>query len=82
VRFGAALAALVLRRCWLARGAESLTPGERRVAELAGENMTDREIAQALLVTPNTVERHLSAVYRKLGIASRAELVDALGVPA
>ena len=63
-------------------GAESLTPGERRVAELAGENMTDREIAQALLVTPNTVERHLSAVYRKLGIASRAELVDALGVPA
>jgi DNA-binding CsgD family transcriptional regulator len=64
------------------RGFESLTPGERRVAELAAENMTDKDIAQALLVTPNTVEQHLSNVYRKLGIGSRAQLGDAMGVPA
>jgi DNA-binding CsgD family transcriptional regulator len=63
-------------------GTESLTPSERRVAELAAENMTDKDIAQALLVTPNTVEQDLSNVYRKLGIGSRAELGDALGVPA
>jgi len=63
-------------------GAEALTPSERRVAELAAENMTDKDIAQALLVTPNTVEQHLSNVYRKLGIGSRAQLGDALGVPA
>jgi len=63
-------------------GTESLTPSERRVAELAAENMTDKDIAQALLVTPNTVEQHLSNVYRKLGIGSRAQLGDVLGVPA
>jgi DNA-binding CsgD family transcriptional regulator len=62
-------------------GAESLTPSERRVAELAAENMTEKDIAQALLVTPNTVELHLGNVYRKLGIASRAQLEDALGAP-
>jgi DNA-binding NarL/FixJ family response regulator len=44
--------------------------------------MTDKDIAQALLVTPNTVEQHLSNVYRKLGIGSRAQLGDVLGVPA
>ena len=63
-------------------GLESLTPSERRVAELAAENMGDRDIAQALLVTPNTVELHLGNVYRKLGIGSRAQLEEALGVPA
>ena len=63
-------------------GLESLTPSERRVAELAAENMDDRDIAQALLVTPNTVELHLGNVYRKLGIGSRAQLEEALGVPA
>jgi len=63
-------------------GTESLTPSERRVAELAAENMTDKDIAQALLVTPNTVEQHLGNVYRKLGIGSRAQLGDVLGVPA
>jgi DNA-binding NarL/FixJ family response regulator len=36
--------------------------------------MTNREIAQALFVTPRTVEVHLSAAYRKLGIQSRSEL--------
>jgi class 3 adenylate cyclase/DNA-binding CsgD family transcriptional regulator len=60
-------------------GLESLTPSERRVAEMAAENMTNKDIAQALFVTPKTVEVHLSSVYRKLEIASRAQLPDALG---
>jgi DNA-binding CsgD family transcriptional regulator len=63
-------------------GAESLTPSERRVAEMAADNMTNKDIAQALFVTTKTVEVHLSNVYRKLGIASRAQLSDALGVTA
>src|SRR5581483_1541111 len=45
-------------------GLESLTPSERRVAEMAAENMTNKDIAQALFVTPKTVEVHLSSVYR------------------
>ena len=62
-------------------GPESLTPSERRVAEMAVENVTDRDIAEALFVTPKTVEVHLGNIYRKLGIASRADLADALGAP-
>ena len=37
-----------------------------------------RQIAQALFVTPKTVEVHLSNAYRKLGIRSRRELARAL----
>jgi DNA-binding CsgD family transcriptional regulator len=59
-------------------GIESLTTSERRVAELARAGQTNREIAQALFVTPNTVESHLASVYRKLGVTSRSELEDAL----
>jgi DNA-binding CsgD family transcriptional regulator len=61
-------------------GVESLTPSERRVAEMAADNMTNKDIAQALFVTPKTVEVHLSSVYRKLEIGSRAQLPTALGV--
>jgi DNA-binding CsgD family transcriptional regulator/tetratricopeptide (TPR) repeat protein len=59
-------------------GVDSLTPSERRVADLAADGPTNREIAQALFVTPKTVEVHLSRVYRKLGISSRSQLADAL----
>jgi DNA-binding NarL/FixJ family response regulator len=61
-----------------ATGAGSLTPSELRVAMLAREGKTNREIAQALFVTPKTVEVHLSNAYRKLGIRSRVGLAQAL----
>jgi DNA-binding NarL/FixJ family response regulator len=64
------------------RGVESLTPSERRVAEMAAEGPTNREIAQALFVTPKTVEVHLSSAYRKLEISSRSQLPAALAGPA
>jgi DNA-binding CsgD family transcriptional regulator len=62
-------------------GVESLTPSERRVAEMAAEGRTNREIAQALFVTPKTIEVHLSSVYRKLGINSRSHLSRELAKP-
>jgi DNA-binding CsgD family transcriptional regulator len=61
-------------------GLESLTPCERRVAQLAAEGMTNRDIAQGLFVTVKTVEMHLSHTYRKLDIQSRAQLERTLAV--
>ncbi|MQA75072.1 MAG: AAA family ATPase [Solirubrobacterales bacterium] len=60
-------------------GVGSLTPSERRVADLAADGLSNREIAQELYVTPKTVEVHLSSTYRKLEIRSRRELSGALG---
>ena len=62
-------------------GVASLTPGERRVAEMAARGLSNREIAEALFVTRRTVETHLTHAYSKLEISSRAELPDALAVP-
>ncbi|MFF3404430.1 LuxR C-terminal-related transcriptional regulator [Streptomyces sp. NPDC002659] len=55
-------------------GPDALTPSERRIAELAATGATNRQIAQDLYVTPKTVEVHLSAAYRKLGITTRTQL--------
>jgi DNA-binding CsgD family transcriptional regulator len=55
-----------------------LTPAERRVAELAAEGLANKEIARALVVTVSTVEFHLSNVYAKLGVRSRAALAARL----
>ena len=63
-------------------GVGSLTPSERRVAQLAAEGPTNREIAQTLFVTSRTVEVHLTSVYGKLGISSRSQLAGALREPA
>jgi DNA-binding NarL/FixJ family response regulator len=59
-------------------GVDALSPSERRVARLAAEGQTNRDIAQALFVTTKTVEVHLSACYRKLGITSRVGLAELL----
>jgi DNA-binding CsgD family transcriptional regulator len=59
-------------------GIPSLTPAELRVAELAAQRMGNREIAEALFVSLRTVETHLTHVYRKLDIDSRAGLVQRL----
>jgi DNA-binding CsgD family transcriptional regulator/tetratricopeptide (TPR) repeat protein len=63
-------------------GVDSLTPSERRVAQMAAQGHTNREVAQALFVSPKTVEVHLSSVYRKLEIRSRSQLPAALAEPA
>ncbi|MEJ2863707.1 LuxR family transcriptional regulator [Actinomycetospora flava] len=51
-----------------------LTAQELRVAQLAAEGLTNREIAAQLLISHRTVGHHLANVYPKLGITSRAEL--------
>ncbi len=56
------------------RAAGELTDSEERVAELAASGMTNKEVAQALFISPKTVEATLSRVYGKLEIHSRAEL--------
>jgi DNA-binding CsgD family transcriptional regulator len=57
----------------------ALTPSEQRVAELAATGLTNREVAAALFISPKTVEANLARIYRKLGIASRAELGHHMG---
>ena len=60
-------------------GVDSLTPSELRVARLAAEGMTNREIAQTLFVTVKTVEYHLGHCFQKLEVSSRGRLAVALG---
>ncbi len=55
-----------------------LTGSERRVAVLAAEGATNRQIASTLFITPHTVETHLARAYRKLAVPGRSELAAAL----
>jgi DNA-binding CsgD family transcriptional regulator len=69
-----ALRSLPIRR----RGDDALTAAESRVAALAAEGRSNREIAGALFVSVKTVEATLSRVYAKLGVRSRAGLAALL----
>ncbi|MFD7698875.1 AAA family ATPase [Streptomyces caelestis] len=59
-------------------GSAALTGSERRIAGLAAEGRTNAEIAASLHLARRTVETHLTAAYRKLGISRRTELSTAL----
>jgi DNA-binding CsgD family transcriptional regulator len=52
----------------------ALTPTEERVAVLVAEGRSNREAARALFLSEHTIEGHLSRIYSKLGVRSRAEL--------
>ncbi len=60
------------------RGVDSLSAQERRVAAMATEGLSNREIAEALFLTRRTVEMHLTGAYRKLDVRGRGELPAAL----
>lgn len=52
----------------------ALSEAERRVAALAAQGDTNRQIANKLFVTVSTVEQHLTRVYRKIGVTRRNDL--------
>lgn len=54
---------------------DTLSPQEREVVRVVIDGATNREAAAALFLSPKSIERHLTAVYRKLGLRSRSELV-------
>ena len=59
----------------------SLTATERQVAELVAAGRTNREVAEALFMSPHTVEAHLTRIYRALGVRRRTDLVRAIANP-
>jgi DNA-binding NarL/FixJ family response regulator len=58
---------------------DELTPQELQIVRMAAEGLSNREIAQRLQLSHRTIESHLYRVFPKLGVASRAELPNALG---
>ena len=67
-----------LPRVAATRAGNQLTVTERRVAQLIAAGATNREAAAELFVSVRTVETHVAAIYRKLGVRTRAELANRL----
>ena len=55
-------------------GVDSLTPTELRVAQLAAQGLSNREIAELIFVSRNTIAWHLRNIYRKLQVESREQV--------
>ncbi len=60
--------------------AERLTPQELQIATYVAEGLTNRDVAERLFLSPKTIEFHLTGVYRKLNVRSRAELIRLFAV--
>jgi DNA-binding CsgD family transcriptional regulator len=75
-------AAAELRACGIAvPGAEAgaaglgaLTPQQRQIIELAAQGLSNREIAQRLILSPRTIASHLHRSFPVLGVAGRRQL--------
>jgi DNA-binding CsgD family transcriptional regulator len=63
------------------RGETTLTAREREIAGLIGAGKSNREVAEALVISERTVETHVAAVYAKFGVTSRRELAALLAAP-
>jgi DNA-binding CsgD family transcriptional regulator len=61
-----------------ASASDAMTPTERRIAELVARGSSNKEVAAAAFVSVKTVEAHLSRIYAKLGVRSRAALAHRL----
>lgn len=59
-------------------GLHGLTPTELRIAEMAAQGLTNREVAESMFLAKSTVAWHLRHVFQKLGIESRADLPEAI----
>jgi DNA-binding NarL/FixJ family response regulator len=73
-----ALRSLGVRTWRRAVAGAPLTEREQEVAQLVAEGATNREIAQQLFLSPKTIERHVSNVFKKVGVRNRAELASRL----
>jgi non-specific serine/threonine protein kinase len=73
VEYALAESSAVLTRS-AARPRTTLTPREQKVAELVGQGMTNREIADWLRIGQRTVEGHVESILAKLGVTSRAQI--------
>jgi predicted ATPase/class 3 adenylate cyclase/DNA-binding CsgD family transcriptional regulator len=62
------------RRARTSSGWASLTPTERSVAQLVADGLANKEIAARLIMSPRTVQSHLTHIYTKLGVTSRVHL--------
>ena len=60
------------------RDVDALSPQERRIAAMAADGLGNREIAEALFLARRTVEMHLTSAYRKLDVAGREALSEAM----
>ncbi len=58
-----------------------LTPQELQVARAVADGLRNAEIAATLLLSPRTVEAHLTRIYRKLGVRSRTGLARSFARP-
>jgi len=63
-------------------GWASLTPAEHRVVRLVARGMSNRDIAEALFLSENTIRTHLSRIRGKLGLRSRLDIARAAGFQA
>ncbi len=59
-------------------GLDSLSARELEVARLVTDRLTNRQIAERLVLSQKTVERHMEHIFRKLGVASRVEVARAV----
>ncbi|WP_274561310.1 LuxR C-terminal-related transcriptional regulator [Streptomyces spiramyceticus] len=57
----------------------SLTVRERQIADLVSGGRTNQQIARELSVSPKTIESHLTRIFGKLGICSRAQIAEMVG---
>jgi len=70
-----ALANLPVMRATRHDGADLLSAREREVIQYVASGMTNREIAQALKLSPHTVKNYLFRIFEKLGVSNRTELL-------
>jgi len=67
------------RRTASGEGLQALSGREHEIASLVAQGQTNRQIGESLFLSAKTVEGHLTNVFAKLGVHSRAEVAEAVG---